>query len=62
MRAALTPRPNKKIRNVKNKFKAILHPKGIEALARDNLKMVGEDEVLVIIKQPQILQTPQKSQ
>ena len=26
--------------------------KGIEALARDNFKMVGKDEVLVVIKKP----------
>jgi len=34
--------------------------KGIEALARDNLKMVGKDEILVEIKQPTPPPAPKK--
>jgi len=36
---------------LKEQLKNYTSSKGIEALARDNLKMVGKNEVLVIIKQ-----------
>lgn len=35
--------------------------KGLEAIARNNLKMAGKDEVLVIINKPQQPQTPAKT-
>jgi cell division protein FtsB len=38
--------------DLKKQIQSCTSPKGIEALARDNLKMVGKDEVLVVIKQP----------
>jgi signal transduction histidine kinase len=36
---------------LREQLKNYTSSKGIEALARDNLKMVGKDEVLVVIKQ-----------
>lgn len=36
---------------LKDQLKNYTSSKGIEALARDNLKMVGKNEVLVVIKQ-----------
>jgi cell division protein FtsB len=39
---------------LKSQFENYTSSKGIEALARDNLNMVGKDEVLVIIKKPSI--------
>ena len=41
---------------LKTELKNYTSKRGIEALARDNLKMVGKDEVLVLIKEPQKLQ------
>lgn len=38
--------------NLKRQLKNFSSSKGIEALARDNLNMVGKNEVLVVIKQP----------
>jgi len=37
---------------LKHQLKEYSSNKGIEALARDNLKMAGKDEVLVIINEP----------
>ncbi len=39
-----------KNKRLKNQFKVYSSHKGIEELARNNLKMVGKDEVLVLIK------------
>lgn len=36
---------------LRKQMKSYTTSKGIEALARDNLKMVGKDEVLVVVKQ-----------
>jgi len=38
--------------DLKQQLKNYTSSKGIEALARDNLKMVGKDEILVIIREP----------
>jgi cell division protein FtsB len=37
-------------RELKSEIKNYTSPKGIESLARDNLNMVGKNEVLVLIK------------
>ncbi len=37
---------------LKKQIKDFSSSKGIETLARDNLKMLGKDEVLVVIKEP----------
>jgi len=42
----------KKNQDLKKQIHDYTSSKGIEALARDNLKMVGKDEVLVVIKEP----------
>jgi len=39
-----------KNRELKSEIKNYTSPKGIESLARDNLNMVGKNEVLVLIK------------
>ncbi|OGH99741.1 MAG: hypothetical protein A2104_02245 [Candidatus Melainabacteria bacterium GWF2_32_7] len=45
---------------LKKQIQSYSSSKGIEELARDNLKMVGKDEVLVIIKNPTSTPVPQK--
>ncbi|MFH0702259.1 MAG: septum formation initiator family protein [bacterium] len=50
-----------KNKNLKIQLKNYTSSKGIEALARDNLHMVGKDEVLVIIKESPLLQKENKN-
>lgn len=43
--------------DLKSQLESYTSIKGIEALARNNLKMVGKNEVLVVIKKDQTVQT-----
>lgn len=47
---------NKRLKEELEDFSSM---KSLEAIARNNLKMAGEDEVLVIINKPQTQQAPQ---
>ena len=49
---------NQKLKEELNDFSSM---KSLEAIARNNLKMAGKDEVLVIINKPQQPQTATKT-